>query len=529
MVAFFFDATKVPKLHDFANLPPLAVFDELTKLPRWVAWDFVEVEGKFRKKPISPHKGYGANVGKGGASTWATYEHARDYAERKDCQGVGFVLTEDDDLTGADFDKVRNPETGELEPWVQEIVDLAETYMEISPSGTGVRMFWRGKVEETKKHDAIKVEVYRSGRYLSITGWRLEGTPGEIRPAPKTWALLQARIEAHKAATREAQASVPASTGAVAAPLKPRKEGGSDFFRTVNSAALSSIQTWVSDLFGSAAKFHPGTGAWRVSSKSLGRDLEEDLSIHPSGIVDHGIADMGDNWQGKRTPIDLVMEYGGAPDAVTAAHWLCERMGKARESLGFVAGDSKLGAICAAALLPKTAKPPESGPATAPVFDDGELPDHLANPPGLLGAMTDWICATARRPQRSLAIGAALTILATACGRHLRGPTGSGTHLYVVCLAPTGTGKDHGLQAVLSLLKASNQQQFIGPSQFISMPAVIKFIQRQPSACCPMDEFGAFLKRINKRTASGFEAAISGILRTAWGFMRWVSTSPIRW
>ena len=32
-----------------------------------------------------------------------------------------------------------------------------------------------------------------------------------------------------------------------------------------------------------------------------------------------------------------------------------------------------------------------------------------------------------------------------------------------------------------------------------------------------MDEFGAFLKRINNRRASGFEGAISGLLRTAWG------------
>jgi hypothetical protein len=32
-----------------------------------------------------------------------------------------------------------------------------------------------------------------------------------------------------------------------------------------------------------------------------------------------------------------------------------------------------------------------------------------------------------------------------------------------------------------------------------------------------MDEFGSFLKRTNSRRASGFEGAISGMLRTAWG------------
>src|SRR4029079_18159532 len=40
---------------------------------------------------------------------------------------------------------------------------------------------------------------------------------------------------------------------------------------------------------------------------------------------------------------------------------------------------------------------------------------------------------------------------------------------------------------------------------------------RRPLSVCPMDEFGAFLKRINNKRASGFEGAISGLMRTAWG------------
>ena len=46
-----------------------------------------------------------------------------------------------------------------------------------------------------------------------------------------------------------------------------------------------------------------------MSSPDLGRDLEEDLSIVPSGIVDFGVHDLDDPLQGKRTPVDLVMEW----------------------------------------------------------------------------------------------------------------------------------------------------------------------------------------------------------------------------
>ena len=102
----------------------------------------------------------------------------------------------------------------------------------------------------------------------------------------------------------------------------------------MNAKALTKIKSWVTDLF-PRAKHQPGTGGWRVSSKDLGRNLQEDLSITSSGIVDFGVADMGDPNLGKRTAIDLVIEWGGAPDAKAAALWLCDRMGVDPVDLGW--------------------------------------------------------------------------------------------------------------------------------------------------------------------------------------------------
>ena len=48
---------------------------------------------------------------------------------------------------------------------------------------------------------------------------------------------------------------------------------------------------------------------YRVSSAKLGRENEEDLSFHPDGIKDFGVHDLNDPREGKRTPIDIVMEY----------------------------------------------------------------------------------------------------------------------------------------------------------------------------------------------------------------------------
>jgi hypothetical protein len=93
----------------------------------------------------------------------------------------------------------------------------------------------------------------------------------------------------------------------------------------LNSAALANLSAWVPDLFGNAAQYQPGTGAYRISSKALKRNLQEDLSIHPEGIMDFGIADQGDAREGKRTPIDIVVKFGDK-DFGAAVEWLQERV-----------------------------------------------------------------------------------------------------------------------------------------------------------------------------------------------------------
>src|SRR5262249_37607613 len=66
-------------------------------------------------------------------------------------------------------------------------------------------------------------------------------------------------------------------------------------------------------------------GGYRVSSVDLGRDLEEDLSFHPDGIKDFGVHDMGDQRQGRRTPLDIVEQYLHK-DFTEAVRWLAEKL-----------------------------------------------------------------------------------------------------------------------------------------------------------------------------------------------------------
>lgn len=101
--------------------------------------------------------------------------------------------------------------------------------------------------------------------------------------------------------------------------------GAEGFFGAVNAQALARLEAWFVELFPSARPYHDG---FRVSSRDLGRDLEEDLSAIPQGIRDFG-EETG------KTPIDLVMQWGSARDAKGAAFWLCERLNVDPAALGW--------------------------------------------------------------------------------------------------------------------------------------------------------------------------------------------------
>ena len=160
--------------------------------------------------------------------------------------------------------------------------------------------------------------------------------------------------------------------------------------------------------------------------------------------------------------------------------------------------------------------PPASESAVAAPGAAVDALEVYTHCPGAIGGIVDWITATARRPNRVLALGAALTVVGTLIGRRVAGPTHSATHLYVVPVGPTGSGKQHVLDAGWALMRAAGAHGHIGPSEFISMPAVVNFIMRKPLALCLQDEYGAFLKRVTHKKASGFEMTISKVLRTLW-------------
>ncbi|HOW49401.1 MAG TPA: DUF5906 domain-containing protein [Rubrivivax sp.] len=132
---------------------------------------------------------------------------------------------------------------------------------------------------------------------------------------------LRELVDESRAAHAAAKAIAAAPAAAVARPM-PAPAGG-DEFKRVNAAAMAALGAWVPALFPGAIE---RGGRYRLTSKMLGRDLQEDLSIRPDGIVDFGVHDLGDANEGRRTPIDLVVEWGHKTPK-DALHWLAGLLG----------------------------------------------------------------------------------------------------------------------------------------------------------------------------------------------------------
>jgi putative DNA primase/helicase len=149
---------------------------------QWVAWKYVERGGKPTKAPINPHNGSLASSTD--ASTWGTFAEAIEACRRNaSLAGVGFVFTADDPYCGVDLDDSVDESTGQLKPWAQQIVDRLDSYTEISPSGSGLKVFIKANKPGSrcrKAYEDGEVEIYDRDRFFTVTGNRLPSIPNEV-------------------------------------------------------------------------------------------------------------------------------------------------------------------------------------------------------------------------------------------------------------------------------------------------------------------------------------------------------------
>ena len=160
---------------------------ELMNKKQWVCWRY-EPDlngGKPKKMPINPKTGKGAMSNN--PDTWSDYKTAFNATTKFDYTGIGYMFSKDDDIVGVDIDHCYNPKTKEFNDIARAIIDRQPTYVEFSPSGDGVHLYFKGtKPKGSSKNSEKGVEMYDSVRYFTVTGRQLPSSPDTIAEGTDT-------------------------------------------------------------------------------------------------------------------------------------------------------------------------------------------------------------------------------------------------------------------------------------------------------------------------------------------------------
>ena len=151
---------------------------ELAGLNRWVVWKVEHRNGKLTKPPYCI--GGRRRASSTDSSTWDSFDlcWTSAFVDRA-AHGIGFCLG--DGFVGVDLDDC--VADGIVAPWALEIVRKLNSYTEISPSGEGLHVIVRAQMNG-KGRKVGGAEIYPGGRYFTMTGHHLEGTPDTINVVP---------------------------------------------------------------------------------------------------------------------------------------------------------------------------------------------------------------------------------------------------------------------------------------------------------------------------------------------------------
>ncbi|MEQ1826533.1 MAG: AAA family ATPase [Pirellula sp.] len=163
-----------------ANIPEC-----LTSVPQWVCWKYVNRNGIETKLPIEAKSLQAANVVD--PACWTSFENAMTtFKEIPSLDGVAFAFSDLDPFAGVDLDDCLDDQGNFT--WGEDVVSGLDSYAEISPSGSGVKIFLRGRKPASSQcrvdglgPNAIgKLEVYDRARCFAVTGRRLPSSPVDV-------------------------------------------------------------------------------------------------------------------------------------------------------------------------------------------------------------------------------------------------------------------------------------------------------------------------------------------------------------
>lgn len=437
----------------------------LRDIPQWVVW-------RHERGTKVPYRIDGRRADKTDEGCWVDYETAAAAAEKFD--GIGFCFTEQDGLAGVDLDDCLET-GGRVKEWAREILRLLPSYAEVSPSGNGVKVFLRG-IKPLGCRTRVDVgdgrlEVYDRGAYFTVTGIKLPNCRSEVHDCQAGLDEIVARWLTPPprplvAPVTHSQGETLRRAAEIVRHAKPAIAGQGGHNQTYRVALhlLRGLGLSVDDAFQYLDEYN-------------------NLKCDPP-------------WTEKelRHKLDSAAK-ASAPEGYLL---LGEKL-----DLGRLANE-----------------PPAEQPR--PVLEKYE--DLIDDAPGLLKDMASWVLDNSQYPQPPLALGTSIAMWGTVLGRRVCGPRDVRTNVYILCLAPSSSGKDDPLNAPYRIFQhIPEARDLIGVRDFASRMTFQRHLEAQPCMLFAFDEAdGLFLSLKDKRAthmtrlADDFKAIWSASKESLW-------------
>jgi len=303
---------------------PLTLAD-LAPLPRWVAWQVETPKGRDKptKVPYSP-----AGHGKAHADKPGTWGH-RAAAEARAAKlpmpfkvgGIGLELGDLGDgriLAGVDLDTCMDA-AGTIAPWAVEVVERFGTYTEVSPSGTGAKVFFLAdpagmpelaplltplgakQFKQPGDDHPPGIELYTGSRFFAVTGQHLAGTPTDLRLVRQSALLWLLQVAGP--ALSGAGAADPAADAAIAAQERPPLRKASGTGKDKSRSALA---------FQKGAKLRRDGASFEAMVQAMRQDPDIAEWVADKGDADNG-RELRRIWDKTDPATGELILSGGAP------------------------------------------------------------------------------------------------------------------------------------------------------------------------------------------------------------------------
>lgn len=147
---------------------------ELKELKQWSTWVSYLRPGKTKPCKL-PVQATGEVAKSNDSSTWWNYKDIgfcmmNDKKNR--LKGFMFMLTKESGIIGVDLDNCINA-TGVISDFAISIINMLDSYTEISPSSKGIRIFVRGTIPSNIQ--TTDIEIYTHVKALTVTGHKIHG------------------------------------------------------------------------------------------------------------------------------------------------------------------------------------------------------------------------------------------------------------------------------------------------------------------------------------------------------------------